>query len=65
VVRTWRASVVALDGRVPNPTTLMNLTRRVGPELLEELNAGLLSLVVERKVLRSRRRLVEIGAIRN
>ena len=43
----------------------MKLTRRVGPELLEELNAGLLSLVVERQVLRSRRRLVEIGAIRN
>jgi transposase, IS5 family len=53
---TWRRLCrIALDGRVPNPTTLMKLTRRLGPELLEELNAGLLSLAVERKVLRSRR----------
>jgi IS5 family transposase len=53
---TWRRLCrIALDGRVPNPTTLMKLTRRLGPELLEELNAELLSLAVERKVLRSRR----------
>jgi transposase, IS5 family len=53
---TWRRFCrIALDGRVPNPTTLMKLTKRLGPELLEELNAGLLSLAVERKVLRSRR----------
>jgi hypothetical protein len=36
----------------------MKLTRRLGLGLLEELNAGLLSLAVERKLLRSRRRLV-------
>ena len=33
----------------------MKLTKRLGPELLEELNAELLGLAVERKVLRSRR----------
>ena len=33
----------------------MKLTKRLGPELLEELNAELLSVAVERKVLRSRR----------
>ena len=33
----------------------MELTKRLGHELLEELNAELLSLAVERKVLRSRR----------
>jgi transposase, IS5 family len=53
---TWRRFCrIALDGRVPDPSTLMKLAKRLGPERLEELNAELLSLVVERKVLRSRR----------
>jgi transposase, IS5 family len=53
---TWRRFCrIALDGRVPDPTTLMKLTKRLGPELLEELNAELLSRAVERKLLRSRR----------
>jgi IS5 family transposase len=53
---TWRRFCrIALDGRVPDPSTLMKLTKRLGPELLEELNAELLSLAVERRVLRSRR----------
>src|SRR5438876_11489385 len=53
---TWRRFCrIALDGRVPDPTTLMKLTKRLGPELLDELNVELLSLAVERKVLRSRR----------
>ena len=53
---TWRRFCrIALDGRVPDPTTLMKLTKRLGPELVEELNAELLALAVERKVLRSRR----------
>src|SRR6266536_2541777 len=53
---TWRRFCrIAIDGRVPDPSTLMKLTKRLGPELLEELNAELLGLAVERKVLRSRR----------
>jgi IS5 family transposase len=53
---TWRRFCrIAIDGRVPDPTTLMKLTKRLGPGLLEELNAELLALAVERKVLRSRR----------
>jgi transposase, IS5 family len=53
---TWRRFCrIALDGRVPDPSTLMKLTKRLGPGLLEELNAELLRLAVERKVLRSRR----------
>jgi IS5 family transposase len=37
---TWRRFCrIALDGRVPDPSTLMKLTKRLGPELLEELNA--------------------------
>lgn len=53
---TWRRFCrIVLDGRVPDPSTLMKLTMRLGPGLVEELNAELLSLAVERKVLRSRR----------
>jgi IS5 family transposase len=53
---TWRRFCrIALDGRVPDPSTLMKLTKRLGPALLEELNAGVLQLAVERRVLRSRR----------
>jgi IS5 family transposase len=53
---TWRRFCrIAIDGRVPDPSTLMKLTKRLGPGLLEELNAELLSLAVERRVLRSRR----------
>ncbi|HYX78066.1 MAG TPA: ISNCY family transposase [Solirubrobacterales bacterium] len=53
---TWRRFCrIALDARVPDPTTLLKLTRRLGPELVEELNAEPLRAAVERKVLRSRR----------
>jgi IS5 family transposase len=53
---TWRRFCrISLDGRVPDPSTLMKLTKRLGAELVEELNAELLSFAVERKVLRSRR----------
>jgi IS5 family transposase len=53
---TWRRFCrIGIQGRVPDSTTLMKLTKRLGPELVEELNDGLLALAVERKVLRSRR----------
>ncbi len=61
---TWRRFCrVSLDGRVPDPTTLMKLTKRLGPGLLEELNSGLLSLAAERKVLRSRRLRVDTTVV--
>ena len=61
---TWRRFCrIALDGRVPDPSTLMKLTKRLGPELLEELNAELLSLAVERQVLRSRRLRVDTTVV--
>jgi IS5 family transposase len=53
---TWRRFCrIGVDGRVPDPTTLMKLTRRLGPGLVEELNAEVLSFAVERRLLRSRR----------
>src|SRR5579859_7766870 len=61
---TWRRFCrIALDGRVPDPSTLMKLTKRLGPGLLEELNAELLALAVERKVLRSRRLRVDTTVV--
>jgi len=41
----------------------MKLTKRLGPGLLEELNAELLTLAVERKVLRSRRLRVDTTVV--
>jgi IS5 family transposase len=61
---TWRRFCrIALDGRVPDPTTLVKLTKRLGPELVEELNAELLSLAVESRVLRSRRLRVDTTVV--
>jgi IS5 family transposase len=61
---SWRRFCrIALDGRVPGPSTLIKLSKRFGPELLEELNAELLSLAVERKVLRSRRLRVDTTVV--
>jgi len=49
---TWRRFCrIGIGARVPDPTTLMKLTRRLGPELVAELNAELLSLAVERRLL--------------
>ena len=61
---TWRRFCrIAIGGRVPDPTTLMKLTKRLGPELLDELNHELLALAVERKVLRSRRLRVDTTVV--
>jgi IS5 family transposase len=61
---SWRRFCrIALDGRVPDPTTLMKLTKRLGPGLLEELNGEVLALAVERKVLRSRRLRVDATVV--
>jgi IS5 family transposase len=60
----WRRFCrITLDGRVPDASTLMKLTKRLGPELLEELNAELLALAVERKLLRSRRLRVDTTVV--
>src|SRR6266566_4740651 len=61
---TWRRFCrIAVGGRVPDPSTLMKLTKRLGPGLLEELNAELLALAVERKLLRSRRLRVDTTVV--
>lgn len=53
---SWRRFCrLALDAEVPHPTTLLKLTRRFGPEVVDQLNAAVLKTAVERKLLRSRR----------
>src|SRR5918912_745330 len=53
---TWRRFArIGLAGRVPNPTTLMKLTKRFGPTVVEALNQALLARAGEAKVLRTTR----------
>jgi transposase, IS5 family len=44
---------IPLGGRVPHPTTLVKLTRRVGEPVIERLNQALLHQAAEHKLLRT------------
>src|SRR5918994_3160300 len=44
---------IPLGGQVPHPTTLVKLTRRVGPAVVDQLNQALLAKAAEQKVLRT------------
>ena len=44
---------IPLGGRVPHPTTLVKLTRRVGEQTVEALNQALLHRAAEHKLLRT------------
>jgi IS5 family transposase len=60
---SWRRFChIRLDELVPHSTTLVKLTKRCGPETIDDLNATLLRTAVERKVLRSRRLRVDTTA---
>jgi len=53
---SWRRFCrLPLDGPVPHPTTLLKLTRRFGPQVVDQLNQSVLRTAVERRLLRSRR----------
>jgi len=53
---SWRRFCrIGLSERVPHSTTVLKLTRRFGPEIVEELNRETLKAAVQRKLLRSRR----------
>ena len=53
---SWRRfSRLGLTGEVPHSTTLLKLTRRFGPEIVDELNRQVLKTAVEKKLLRGRR----------
>ena len=60
---SWRRFCrIRLDEPVPHSTTLIKLTKRCGPETIDELNTTLLRTAVERRVLRSRRLRVDTTA---
>jgi len=53
---SWRRFCrIGLSERAPHSTTVLKLTRRFGPEVVEELNREALKAAVQRKLLRSRR----------
>jgi len=53
---TWRRFArIGLAGTVPDPTTLMKLTKRFGPSVVAALNEALLARADEAKVLRTSR----------
>ena len=61
---SWRRFCrIGLHQRPPHPTTLMKLTRRFGPEIVEELNRALLQRAVSDKLLRSRRLRVDTTCV--
>jgi IS5 family transposase len=60
---SWRRFCrIRLEDSVPHSTTLIKLTKRCGPETIEDLNTTLLRTAVERKLLRSRRLRVDTTA---
>jgi IS5 family transposase len=53
---TWRRFTrIGLAGRVPDPTTVMKLTKRFGPGVVEALNEALLAQASQAKLLRTAR----------
>jgi IS5 family transposase len=46
---------IPLGGQVPHPTTLIKLTRRVGPTVVDQLNQALLDKAATYKVLRTQK----------
>jgi transposase, IS5 family len=61
---SWRRFCrIGLSQRVPHSTTVLKLTRRFGPEVVEELNREALKVAVQRKLLRSRRLRVDCTAM--
>jgi len=61
---SWRRFArISLERTVPHPTTLMKLTRRFGPEIVDDLNQALLRTAVEKRMIRSRRLRVDTTAM--
>jgi IS5 family transposase len=61
---TWRRFArIGLAGNVPDPTTLMKLTKRFGPSVVAALNEALLARAGEAKVLRTARLRVDTTVV--
>jgi IS5 family transposase len=60
----WRRFCrIGLDRPVPHPTTLIKLVRRAGPEVIEELNAALVTKLTAGKLLRGRKLRVDTSVV--
>jgi len=60
----WRRFCrIPLDGKVPHSTTLIQLTKHYGPELLDTLNAILVQKAREKKVMRGRKLRIDTTAV--
>lgn len=60
----WRRFChIRLDGEVPHPTTLSKLTRKYGPEVLQDLNELLLRKARDHKILRGQKLRVDTTVI--
>jgi IS5 family transposase len=61
---SWRRFCrIGLDRPVPHPTTLMKLVRRAGPEVIEKLNAALVTKLAADKLLRARKLRVDTTVV--
>jgi vacuolar-type H+-ATPase subunit I/STV1 len=54
---------IPLEGKVPHSTTLIKLTKRYGPELIDTLNAILVQKAREKKVMRGRKLRIDTTAV--
>jgi IS5 family transposase len=60
----WRRFCrIGLDRPVPHPTTLVKLVRRAGPQVVEELNAALVTKLAADKLLRGRKLRVDTTVV--
>ena len=61
---SWRRFCrIGLHSAPPHPTTLVKLTKRFGPEIVEELNQAALARAAEGKLLRGRRLRVDTTCV--
>jgi len=61
---SWRRFCrLPLDRPVPNPTTLVKLVGRAGPEVIEQLNQALLGKLAQGKLLRARKLRVDTTVV--
>jgi IS5 family transposase len=60
----WRRFCrIPLDGELPHSTTLIKLRKRVGSEVVEQLNRALVGRAVEQKVIRGRKLQVDTTVV--
>jgi len=62
-IRWRRFCRIPLSGRVPHATTLVKLTKRYGPQVVEELNRALVAKAREKKLVRGKKLRVDTTVV--